>query len=120
MAKYRAMFSTSVIGTRPGTFGVVASLLAGNEKTFTFPNKERRAVNDLHIQWSRAVTVKTDRPFGTTSGSGTSRTDHSDGNVAAGSGGSVTVDWNGTKPRVRTWWWTKDGNRVGSKKRGNP
>jgi hypothetical protein len=115
-------FDTGVVGTRPGSFTMNATLCAGNEKTFTFPNSGRRAraSNDLHIEWSRAVTVKKDDPFGTTQGSGTSRTDHSDGNVGVNGSGSVTVDWNGTMPKVKRWWYTKDGKRSGPIHQGNP
>jgi hypothetical protein len=118
-------FDTGVVGTQPGGFTINATLCAGNEKTFKFPNAkpkkgEGQAANDLHIEWSRAVTVKQDQPFGTTNGSGTSTTDHSDGDVGVGGSGSVTVDWDGTMPKVKRWWWTKDGKRVGPIHTGNP
>ncbi len=115
-------FDTAVVGTNPGGFTINATLCAGNEKTFTFPNTGRRAraSNDLHIEWSRGVTVKQDQPFGTTSGSGTSRTDHADGNVPVNGSGSVTVDWNGTMPKVKRWWYTIDGRRSGPIHTGNP
>ena len=113
-------FDVGVVGTRPGGFTITAALLAGNEKTFTFTNGTGQAVNDLHIEWSRGVTVKADAPFGTTSGSTTSRTDHSDGNVANGATGTVTVDWDGTMPKVKQWWWTNNGKQVGGKNKGDP
>ena len=80
---------------------IASNTLLENEDTFTFTNSTGAAVNDLHIEWSRAVKVKSDTPFKKTSGSGSNKTDHSKGSVAAGATASVTVTWNGSDPKVK-------------------
>ena len=99
---------------------IASNTLLDGEDTFTFTNNTGQAVNDLHIDWSRAVKVKSDTPFVKTSGSGTNKTDHSKGAVAAGATASVTVTWDGSDPKVKKWWWTEDGKQVGRAHTGNP
>src|SRR6266852_1166172 len=92
------------------------------ENTFDFTNNETDDAYDLHIKWSHAVTVKEASPFKKIDGSGTSSTDLSNGVVKKGGGkASVKVSWDGSEPKVKEWWWTKqDGSRLGEIKKGNP
>lgn len=92
--------------------------LAGSTTTKTFTNTTGQAVNDLHVEFNTAVTVESQDPagtFGDTSGEGTSSVDFSNGSVA--NGGSVKIKFKGAanSTRVKKWWWTNDGNRVGPK-----
>lgn len=68
----------------------------------------------------KGVKVKSDTPFKKTSGSGSNKTDHSKGSVAAGATASVTVSWNGSDPKVKRWWWTIDTVREGPIHYGSP
>src|SRR5712691_5792128 len=92
------------------------------DNTFDFTNNETEDAYDLHIKWSHAVTVKEASPFKKIDGSGTSSTDLSNGVVKKGGGkASVKVSWDGSEPKVKEWWWTKqDGSRLGEVKKGNP
>src|SRR5712691_10488012 len=92
------------------------------DNTFDFTNNETEDAYDLHIKWSHAVTVKEASPFKKIDGSGTSSTDLSNGVVKKGGGkASVKVSWDGSEPKVKEWWWTKqDGSRLGEIKKGNP
>jgi hypothetical protein len=99
-----------------------AALSPEGENTFDFTNNETEDAYDLHIKWSHAVTVKESEPFKKVDGSTTSSTDLSNGVVKKGGGkASVKVSWDGSDPKVKEWWWTKqNGNRLGEVKKGNP
>jgi hypothetical protein len=92
------------------------------EDTLEFTNNEAEDAYDLHIHWSRAVKVTSVKPFKKKEGSGTSRTDFSNGVVTSTGKASVTVSWDGsTDAKVEEWWWTKKGgDRLGEEKKGNP
>lgn len=91
-------------------------LLADNTDTFTFTNNTGKDVNDLHIEWSRAVKITQVTVFKKISGSNTSRADLSNGTVSNGGSAEVTVSWDGTDPKVRSWYWTIDGKKVRNEK----
>ena len=108
------------ISALPGYLLAPVSAL-GNEDTFEFTNDEAEDAYDLHIEWSRAVTVKAVSPFKKTSGSGSNNTVHTKGVVKQGNTAAVTVTWDGTDPSIKKWWWSKlDGSRLGNEKTGNP
>ncbi len=92
------------------------------ENTFDFTNNETEDAYDLHIKWSHAVTVNESEPFKKVDGSTTSSTDLSNGVVKKGGGkASIKVSWDGSDPKVKEWWWTKqNGDRLGEIKKGNP
>lgn len=91
-------------------------LLADNTNTFTFRNNTGKEVNDLHIEWSKAVKITRVTKFEKTSGSNTSKADFSKGTVANGDSVEVTVNWDGTDPKVKNWYWTIDGKKVRNEK----
>jgi hypothetical protein len=100
------------------TVGVIPPV---GEDTFEFTNGETEDAYDLHIEWSRAVEVKEVKPFKKKEGSGTNRTDLSNGVVKPTEKATVTVAWDGSDPEVKQWWWTKKGGKqLGEKKTGNP
>lgn len=91
-------------------------LLADNTDTFTFKNNTGKEVNDLHIEWSKAVKITQVTKFKKTSGSNTSKADFSNGTVENGDSVEVTVTWDGTDPKVKSWYWTIDGKKVRNEK----
>jgi hypothetical protein len=98
-----------------------AAMFPDREDTFEFTNNETEEAYDLHIDWSRQVNVKQMTPFKKQKGSGTNKTDLSNGVVKPTEKASVTVTWDGTAPTVKQWWWTKQsGDRLGKVKTGNP
>jgi len=97
-----------------------AAMFPDDENTFEFKNDETEDADDLHIEWGRAVTVKDVTPFKKKKGSGTNKTDLSNGVVKKTETASVTVTWQGTEPDVKKWWWTKGDVRLGTVKEGNP
>lgn len=98
-----------------------AAMFPESEATFEFTNDETEDAYDLHIKWGRAVKVTEVDPFKDKEGSGTAKTDLSNGVVLKTEKASVTVTWDGTKPKVEEWWWTKKGGgRLGTVKKGNP
>ncbi len=97
-------------------FMMAIPLLADNTDTFTFTNNTGKEVNDLHIEWSKAVKITRVTEFKKTSGSNTSKADFSNGTVANGNSVEVTVNWDGTDPKVKIWYWTIDGKKVRNEK----
>ncbi|NOG93387.1 MAG: hypothetical protein HND42_09130 [Armatimonadetes bacterium] len=92
---------------------------AENQDTFVFPNNTGKKVNDLHVEWTRAVDVKSVTTFKKTSGSGSNKSDFSKGDVKDGESVEVTVSWDGTDPEVKSWYWTIDTKKVRDEKVGD-
>ena len=87
--------------------------LGGNKGTYTFTNNSKVAINDLHIDWNRAVDVEKADPFTFTKGSGTGKTDLWGATLNPGNTATVTVTWPGGKPpTVQKWWFTIDAKPV--------
>jgi hypothetical protein len=110
----------------PGVLAVVMAVLlsataawAGSTRPIKFPNNTGVAVNDLHVEFVQAVEPQPAPagpygPFGSQSGNGTTKVDFSGGVVPAG--GSATITFTSTSPRIKIkrWWWTLNGKRVGA------
>jgi len=96
-----------------------------------FRNQEGAgALNDLHVEWDRAVVVFANQitpgngrfPTVVTAPNGQS-TDFSGASVPQGGSCIVTLTavWEGDNhPNVTQWWWTENGDRVGPIHQGNP
>jgi len=102
--------------------GLLALLLqttiasAQSTDSFTFTNNTGKDVDDLHIEWTRSVDITSHAPFKKGSGSGTSRADFSKGTVKADGTCEVEVSYDGTDPKVKSWYWTIGGEKVRTEK----
>ena len=106
-------------------------LLSASTWTVKFPNQEGAgALDDLHVEWDRNVTVSKNQitpdgsfPNVAPPGGGTTTTDFTGATVQEGGSCFVTLDyaWEGDDhPNVKKWWWTDGGLKVGSGHEGNP
>ena len=108
-----------------------ASPVSGGQWLVEFHNQENAgALNDLHVEWDRAVAVGGNQ---ITPGNGIfptvvpapngMATDFSGASVPQGGSCIVTLvgAWQGDDhPNVVQWWWTEDTVRVGPVHQGNP
>lgn len=90
---------------------------AGSTRSIVFKNDTGKEVNDLHIEFKQAVKLlPPGGPFGdfrSENGSGTSKVDFRDGQVANGNSTRITFTTTSSRITIRRWWWTLDGRRVG-------
>jgi len=104
----------------------VADVASATSKTFTFTNKEGQDADDLHVELKQAsdpVKNPTTRKFGEfTNHEATSGNNHKfdGGTVKNNKATSIEFDSTSSRITVKTWWWSKGGRRLGSKKTGNP
>ncbi len=93
---------------------ILASFASADTDSFTFTNNTGKDANDLHIEWSRAVTVTKCDKFKKFNDKERSNSDFSKGDVAKGDTCEVTVTYDGTDPKVKSFYWTKDGKNIGN------
>lgn len=98
------------------TLFMFASAFALSTDSFTFPNNTGKDVDDLHIEWTKAVEITSNSPFKKASGSGSSRADFSKGTVEKDGTCEIKVSYDGTDPAVKSWYWTIGGKKVRDEK----
>lgn len=90
---------------------------AASTRTITFDNNTGRTANDLHVEFNQAVKLSPPGgPFGafrSERGSGTSKVDFRDGQVADRSSTRITFVSTAAQITIRRWWWTFNGRRIG-------
>lgn len=101
---------------------LTSTALAASKK-LPFPNNTGQAANDLHIEFVQGVTAKeVNDSYGAfdnyNSTPGSSSAEFDGGTVPAGGSTKIKFENGGPKITVKQWWWTKDGNRIGSKNTG--
>ncbi|SRR6266508_590053 len=90
-----------------------------SQKAFTFTNNEGQAVNDLHIEFGQAVKGKCRFGiFPNVQGQGTNVIDFSGSTIAAGASVQCGFRSSANRITIRQWWWTLDGQQVGTIKQG--
>ena len=117
-----------LVRVRSFTAGALTALLftvlagadawAASTRRITFKNNTGQAVNDLHVEFVQASTPNPPGgPFGAfpnENGSGTTKIDFSGGVVPKNGSTSITFTSSSSRIKVKRWWWTLDGVRVGS------
>ncbi|MBX3118733.1 MAG: hypothetical protein KF784_06680 [Fimbriimonadaceae bacterium] len=93
---------------------LLAAIASADTDSFTFKNNTGQDANDLHIEWSRGVKVTKNDKFGKYTDTEKSRSDFSKGEVKNGDSCEVTVTYDGTDPKVKSFYWTKDGKNIGN------
>ncbi|MAE69023.1 MAG: hypothetical protein CME06_00985 [Gemmatimonadetes bacterium] len=98
---------------------VVAGTAEAASKKLPFKNDTGQAANDLHIEFKQGVTPKLEGgSYGAfdnyNSSPGSSSAEFDGGSVADGATTKIRFENGGPKITVKKWWWTKDGNRIGS------
>ncbi len=98
---------------------VVAATAEAASKKLPFKNDTGQAANDLHIEFKQGVTPKLESgSYGAfdnyNSSPGSSSAEFDGGSVANGATTKIRFENGGPKITVKKWWWTKDGNRIGS------
>lgn len=90
---------------------------AGSTRPINFVNNTGRVANDLHIEFRQAVDPHPPGgpfgPFAGEKGSGTSKIDFSSGTVNPGAGARIVFRSSSSRIRVKRWWWTLNGKRIG-------
>jgi hypothetical protein len=91
---------------------VSAFAMADTRDSFTFKNNTGQDVNDLHINFSRGVKVIECAPFKKFNNGEKNKHDMSKGTVKDGDSCEVGVEYDGTDPKIDSWYWTLDGKKV--------
>ncbi len=98
------------------TLFLYASAYCLSTDSFTFKNNTGKDVDDLHVEWTKAVDLDSNDKFKKSSGSGSSRADFSKGTVKDGDTCEVKVSYDGTDPEIKKWYWTIGGKKVRDEK----
>lgn len=104
----------------------IGSAQAKTTKTFTFTNKSGVDANDLHVETKQAAEPKKDPTtnkygeFKDVKAESGNKKSFSNGTVKKDASMDIEFDSTSNEITIISWYWTKDGRRVGNINQGNP